>query len=227
MKKSADSDKSDSNFALAERCGILENYEANLCLGQTYLDNGDYQRAKSFYEDLANSQPDNPEPYVGLGTIDLQLEKLDNAEISFRIAARLDKNCSRAYCGLAMVAHKKDDYQKAFDLYLKCLDLDTDNLTALLGLFQASCQMGSFAKVIYYLQMYLDMHPEDTAVMLSLAALYVKDEKLIEAKKILMNIIMIEPENDEALKFLEEVEHDMDKINAVRSNPFSGLKACV
>ena len=91
-----------------------------------------------------------------------------------------------------MVAQKKNDYEKAFEMYLKSLELDTDNLTALLGLFQTSCQMGSFAKVIYYLEVYLDMHPDDCSVMFSLAALYVKENRFEQSRKTLLNILTLD-----------------------------------
>jgi tetratricopeptide (TPR) repeat protein len=90
---------------------------------------------------------------------------------------------------------------------LKCLELDTDNLTALLGLFQTSCQMGSFAKVIYYLEAYLNMHPGDTSVMFTLAALYMRDGRLEQSQRILIDVLTLDPANKDAANLLEEVEH--------------------
>ncbi|MHC4529751.1 MAG: tetratricopeptide repeat protein, partial [Planctomycetota bacterium] len=119
---------------------------------------------------------------------------------------RLNSGSPKAYSGLAMVAQQRADYKQAFDLYLKCLELDVDNLTALLGLFQTSCQMGSFAKVIHYLELYLNMHPGDTSVMFSLAALYMRDNRLEQSRKILQDILTLEPENKDAANLLEELE---------------------
>ena len=139
----------------------------------------------------------------------MQQQFLDDAQIAFKVARRLDPNSSKAYAGLAMVAQQKEDYQQAFEMYLKCLELDTDNLTALLGLFQASCQMGSFSKVTYYLETYLNMHPDDTAVMFSLAALYMKDDKFELSRKMLSEILLLNPDNEDAIDLLEEVDHSL------------------
>jgi predicted Zn-dependent protease len=90
--------------------------------------------------------------------------------------------------------------------------LDSDNLIALLGLFQTSCQMGSFAKVTHYLELYLSMHPGDTSVMFPLAALYMKDGRLEQSKKMLLDLLVLDSDNNDAANLLEEVEHSLAQI---------------
>lgn len=169
---------------------------------------GDYARAQIYYERAANMGPDEPEPYVGLGVAAIQDDRLEDAEIAFRVACRLDPDCAGAYAGLGMVAQEQGDYKRGFDMYLKCLERDTDNLVALLGLFQTSCRMGSFAEVIHYLQVYLTMHPGDTSVMFSLAALYMKDGKFGKSTEVLSELLRLDPNHEDAANLLEELEHN-------------------
>jgi tetratricopeptide (TPR) repeat protein len=185
------------------------SYADMLKAGDYYTSAGDYELAQKCYEKATSLNPDEAQPYVGLGVIDYQKEQLDNAEIAFRVACRLNGKCGQAYCGLAMIAQKKGDYEKAFEMYLKCLEVNTDNLTALLGLFQTSCQMGSFAKVIHYLELYLNTHPEDCSVMFALAALYVKESNFEQSKDILTKILKIDSKNEDAVNLLEEVERNL------------------
>ena len=187
----------------AQRCEVLQE------LGDCYTTVGDYAQAQKCYEEAASLGPDEPGPYIGLGVIALQKNLLDDAEIAFRVACRLRPDCARAYAGLATVCQQKKDYHQAFELYLRCLERDNDNLTAILGLFQTSCQMGSFAKVIHYLEVYLNMHPEDTSVMFTLAALYMKDNRLEQSQKILRDILALDGSHREAGNLLEEVEHSL------------------
>jgi tetratricopeptide (TPR) repeat protein len=187
----------------------IQRYEVFQELGNRYTSVGDYTEAQKCYERAASLGPDEPGPYVGLGVVALQKNLLDDAEIAFRVAYRLNPDCSRAYAGLAMVAQKRADYGKAFEMYLKCLELDTENLTALLGLFQSSCQMGSFAKVIHYLELYLNTHPQDSSVMFSLAALYVKEGRFEQSRKILLDILALDSQNKDAANLLEEVERSL------------------
>ena len=183
-----------------------EQYEALQELGDCYTSVGQYAEAQNCYEKTAILSPDEPGPYVGLGVVALQKNLLDDAEVAFRVASRLDDECSQAYAGLGMIAQKRGAFDTAFDMYLRCLDLDTDNLTALLGLFQSSCQMGTFAKVIYYLDVYLEMHPDDESVLFSLAAINMKESRFEQSKKLLQRILSLDADNRAAADLLEEVE---------------------
>jgi len=191
---------------------LTQHYDVLQELGDCHTHVGNYEQAKRCYEKAALLEPDEAGPYVGLGVVALQNNLLDDAEIAFRVACRLNARCARAYAGLAMVAQQSTDYKRAFEMYLKCLELDVDNLTALLGLFQTSCQMGSFERVIHYLQQYLKMHPGDTSVMFSLAALYMKDARLDRARTVLLDVLTLDPANKDAADLLEEVEHGLEQI---------------
>jgi cytochrome c-type biogenesis protein CcmH/NrfG len=185
----------------------MQHYETLRELGDCYTSVGEYRQAQRCYEQAATLGPDEPGPYVGLGVAALQTDRLEDAEIAFRVAYRLDPQCAKACAGLAMVAQQRQDLPRAFDLYMKSLELDPDNILSLLGLFQVSCAMGSFAKVIHYLEVYLAMHPGDTAVMFALATLYLKDRRLGPAKAMLERLLTLEPAHRDASNLLEEVEH--------------------
>ncbi|HUT30667.1 MAG TPA: hypothetical protein VMX13_12805 [Sedimentisphaerales bacterium] len=193
------------DHAATQRYDVLQE------LGDCYVHVGSYAQAQNCYEKAALLEPDEAGPYVGLGVVALQKNLLDDAEIAFRVACRLDVCCAKAYAGLAIVAQQRADYKHAFQMYLKCLELDVDNLPALLGLFQTSCQMGSFAKVTHYLESYLNMHPGDTSVMFSLAALYVKDGRFASSREVLLDVLALEPANKDAADLLEEVEHTLTR----------------
>jgi len=198
-----------------EQHDSTQHYEVLQELGDCYASVGDYSQAQQYYEKAAVLSPDEAGPYVGLGVVALQKNLLDDAEIAFRVACRLNANCAKAYAGWAMVAQQRADYKRAFEMYLKSLELDTDNLIALLGLFQASCQMGSFAKVIHYLEMYLNMHPGDTSVMFPLAALYMKDGRFEESENILLNLLSLDENHKDAANLLEEVKHSLAQVKQV------------
>ena len=190
-----------------------QHYEALQEMGDCYASVGNYKLAQKYYEKAAVLSPDAPDPYVGLGVVALQNNQLDDAEIAFRVACRLDAKCAKAYAGLGLTAQQRTDYKHAFEMYLKSLELDTENLIALLGLFQTSCQMGSFAQVTHYLEVYLNMHPGDTSVMFPLAALYMKDGRFEESKNVLLDVLTLDKNHKDAANLLEEVEHSLAQEN--------------
>lgn len=186
-----------------------QHYELLQELGDCYTSVGNYEQAQRYYERAAVLSPDVPDPYAGLGVLALQKGALEDAEVAFKVACRLDRRFARAYAGLALVAQQRGDHKQAFEMYLKCLELDTDNLIALLGLFQTSCQMGSFAQVTHYLEVYLDMHPGDVSVMFPLAALYMKDGRFEDSQKVLQDLLALDSHHKDAADLLEEVEHTL------------------
>jgi Flp pilus assembly protein TadD len=191
----------------AEGSSLAGGFHQVQQLGDCHATIGNYAQARRHYEKAAGLAPDEPRPYVGLGVVALLNNQIEDAEIAFRVACRLDPACSKAYAGLALIEQQRGHFKAAFDLYLRSLELDTDDFTALLGLFQTSCQMGSFAKVIHYLQVYLNGHPADTSVMFCLAALYMKDGRLEESRQVLTGLVAMDPDNKDATNLLEEVDH--------------------
>lgn len=191
------------------------DYKTLQNLADSFLAVDDLNQAQQYYEKAATLDADEPAPYVGLGIIALRNNRPDDAQLAFRVACRLDPRCSKSYEGLAMIAQKKGDCETAFQMYLKCLELDTNNLAALLGLFQTSSRMGSFAKIIHYLEVYLKMHPDDCSVMFSLATLYIKEDRLGTSKTMLLKILESEPDNKDAAHLLEEVEQNLARTIAL------------
>lgn len=192
-----------------EQNNAVQHYAVLMEYGDCLVNVGKLDEAQKHYEKAALLSPDAAGPYVGLGVVALQKNQLEDADIAFRVACRLGPKCAKAYSGLAMVAQQRKQFDEAFSLFLKALDIEQDNLTALLGLFQTSMQMGSFGKIIHYLEVYLESHPGDTAVMFALAALYMKDSRLPESRKILLDVLALTPANKDAADLLEEVEHEI------------------
>jgi tetratricopeptide (TPR) repeat protein len=184
---------------------VDQHYDVLKELADCHAALGDIHLAREYYRRAMALAPNEAAPHVGLGTIAIQTGRLEEAEASFRAALKTSPDCAEAYGGLAMAAQHRRDYDTAFEMYLRCLELDADNLVALLGLFQTSCQMGSFAKIIHYLELYLDKHPGDTSVLFCLATLYARQGRLTDARESLLALLSLEPDKNEAADLLEEV----------------------
>jgi tetratricopeptide (TPR) repeat protein len=175
--------------------------------GDAHAAAADYETAQGCYNQAARRAPAEAAPYVGLGHVFIHTGQLDRAERAFRIAIRLNSGCAEAYDGLAMLHQHRSQYPAAFETYLKCLELNPDNLVALLGLFQTSCRMGTFQRIIGYLERYLTGHPGDASVLLCLGSLYAREGRLRDACQALRQVLRAEPGKHEAAKLLAEVNN--------------------
>lgn len=191
---------------------LCQHFEVCSELAECQCAMGDYTKAERCYNEAAKLCPERPEPHVGLGMLYFNMDLVRDARRAFERALALDEKNSDALTGLAGTYVKEREYDDAFDIYIKALKIDPDNLLALLGLFRTSCLMGSFAKVIYYLEYYLKLHPGDPSVLFCLATLYVKEDRLSLAREMLDRILSADPANAEAKALLAQVissDHDV------------------
>ncbi len=193
---------------------LRQRYRQLKDLGDCYAAMADTAKARQCYQHAAELMPAVPDAHLALGQAALQDGDLDCARVAFEAARRHRPECSEAWMGLAQVCQRRRDHVAAFDLYLKCLDLNGDNLMALLGLFQASRQMGTFAKIISYLEIYLARHPKDSAVLFCLASLYAREGRLEAAKSAVLAVLRAEPSKFEALSLLNQIEQSLSAATA-------------
>jgi Flp pilus assembly protein TadD len=175
-------------------------------LGDCHAELEEFPQAEDCYLQAHRLSPDTPEGHLSLGMLAMRRGDLAAARGAFSLALACDGGCSEAYTALGWLDLQEDRCEAAFDLFLMALEADADNLLALLGLFEASCRRGSFEKITGYLQTYLEGHPGDTAVLLCLASLYAREDKLLLARRTLQDLLEIEPDKAEAREMLESVE---------------------
>ena len=181
------------------------HYSILMQLADCHAVSSDRELAERHYRAASALSPTRPEPYVGLGAMALQAGWLEDARQFFETAMELKPDCGEACSGLAIIHQQRQDHAAAFEMHLKCLELDTDNLVALLGLFQTSCAMGTFSKIIHYLEVYLMRNPGDTSVLFCLATLYARDGKLYEARRVTLEILALEPDKEGAAELLAKL----------------------
>ncbi len=197
-------------FLSSRRCPLCKagrtHYHVFTQLADCYAALDDFPQSERYYQTAVDLAPARADAYLGLGTLAMRREQFDRARKFFQIAGDFQPDCSEAFAGLAMIHQQQTEYTEAFEMYLKCLELDTDNLVALLGLFQTSCEMENFSQIIYYLEIYLAGHRDDTSVLFCLASLYAKEGRLSDARQAVMKVLTLEPNKPEAVELLTELE---------------------
>lgn len=163
--------------------------------------------ALRYYIKASALAPNRPEPYVGLGVISLHQNDLRSAQAAFETACRLDETCEGGFCGLGIVYQQQGNWQKALSMYSRCLELDGDDMTALLGLLEISHQTGDLEEIEYFLRHYLATYPHDIAIMLCLASVYLQEEQFDAARHVLTDVLILDADNTTAVDLIEELDH--------------------
>jgi len=188
---------------------VKSSYAKMLELGHCHLAVSELAQAKRCFSRAAVLSPARAEPLVGLAEAELQLGNHEEAyRLLFR-ALEIEPRSAGACAGLAAVYQQRQDYRHAFDMYLRALEIEPDNLLALLGLFQMSRRMGTFKQIIHYLEVYRKAHPDDSAVLFCLASLYVRENHLLRARELLLEVLDLEPGKPEANALLAQVHRSM------------------
>jgi tetratricopeptide (TPR) repeat protein len=175
-------------------------------LGDCCAAMADGARAERYYRAAAEIDPREACPHLALGLLALHDGRDDDALGHYRRARRLRPDCPEACSALAALYQKRADYPAAFEMYLRCLQIDGDDMVALLGLFQVSRQMGSFEKIIHYLEVYLRRQPGDSAVLFCLATLYAREGRLDDARQAALELLAVEPDKPQAVELLAELD---------------------
>ncbi len=196
---------------LDEHCHQRRTYEELKEMGDCHVAVENYSEAERCYRQAAVLAPNEAGPFVGLGVVAMQTDRHDEAMRVFQTASMISPDCSEAYSGMAMIHQERGKFPQAFEMYLHCLELDSNNLMALLGLFQTSCQMGTFSKIIHYLERYLDTHPSDHSVLFCLATLYAREGHLIQAKQAVLAVLAGDTNKLEARQLLEDIDAKLDR----------------
>lgn len=167
---------------------------------------GDLHQARRLYASALDCQPSRAEARVGLGVVEMAEGRTAQARHHFEAALALDAGCVEACAALALIHQEAREYEAAFDLYLRCLRLDGDHMLALLGLFQVSCQMGTFEMITRYLKLYLARHGDDVAVLFCLATLHARGGALKAAREAIARVLLLQPAHAEAAALARRID---------------------
>jgi len=186
---------------------IAGDYHSTVRTADYQLPSADYEQASKDYAEVCRLEPLNPRPFIGLGVLALRVNDFENAQTAFETACRLDPASPKALCGLAAAHHLQARPQMAAAMYRRCLELDEDNLTALLGLLEIANDTKQFDTLPPLLRQYISRHPDDVAVRLCLAAAYLNQNLPAPAHKVLLEILTINHQNAAASAIIEEFEN--------------------
>ena len=143
--------------------------------------------------------------------------KLDEAILLLRQLAVNDPNNADVFLELGMAYTKKQMYAEAVEYYRECLKRKPDYNTAVINLLQSLVAMKEFDMAITEARGFLELFPEDYALLNELASAYYYKGEYPQALEYLKKSITIEPENSQAFLTMGEVYLKMKNVAEAES----------
>lgn len=154
-----------------------KNEHINQLLGIISVQNKEYQKAIEYFGKVIKVNAFNALNYVNRGNAYLEINDLENAEINYIRALKLDPNYAEAYCYLAVLQAKKMLFDEAIDNLKKSININPKNFMAYYNLGNIYAQIKNYEQAQKEYFVAIQINPDYAQVYSSLANIYQKIAK--------------------------------------------------
>jgi Flp pilus assembly protein TadD len=134
---------------------FLDQYvAASKLIGQ-----GKIAEAERIYHELAQIEPNSPNPYVGLGSCCLNREDPSGAREWYQKALQKQSNCVNAFIGLGTSYSQEHNFTNALASYERARALDDNSPEAHYGLTTTYLELGNKAEARLHFTRYKKLFP--------------------------------------------------------------------
>ncbi len=201
----------DYSSAINTFASILEsqpkNPTANYYLGFAYHAQGDAQQASKFYSIAVKEKPALIQGWLNLANTYMLQEKLDDAEMAFRKAVKLNGNSTQALHGLGMALGAQDKDKEAAEYFLKAYKLDANSEDIRNNLFTALIKSENYSRVLELLEK-IHGFKKVPQLLRHYGVALVGIGNLEQAERALHDYLELEPENQEVIYNLARLYQD-------------------
>ncbi len=177
------------------------DYEINKELGECYLFMGDLDKAEEYYRKAVNHGGTQAAPYLGMATIAVQRNKLDEAMVLYNKAHSIEQS-DKTFTGIGLVHMELDEHELAYESFSSALGLNPENMIALNCLVREGYHLGRLADVVPALEISMKVSAEANAIQVSLAGILISLGRHDEAKAHLESVLGIDPANVNAQELI-------------------------
>ena len=203
----------DAINAYAEVDSTQPDYaEALARIGNCYMNLQNIVSAENYYQKSLGIDPQGYVASVGLGLLEVQLNKLDDALKRFTEITQNYPDRDKGFSGLGIVYSKKNKTSNAMDAFSQALKLNAENKPAMSSLLDLSYQVSQFKQVELAMKQYLEIHPDNLDILLGLAGIFYKSNRIEEAQNTLSLLLKISPHHSDANSMLSKIDATIEKV---------------
>ncbi|MBD3232600.1 MAG: tetratricopeptide repeat protein [candidate division Zixibacteria bacterium] len=180
-----------SNFTNIDKFNFSQAYYN---LGNIYLRNGEWQKAKEQYEQAMESNPRVSLARLNIGNIFFYTDQYDSAEYYYRQELKHHPGESRAYLNLSTINLLKGDYRNAMIAANDALAHRPNEAGAVSNLVQAMLFAGDTTSAVKTSRNFMYEIEEAPRLLLALGSIYLQRNQLDSAKMYYRRIMEISEE---------------------------------
>ena len=192
-------------------------------MGDCLANLGKVVEAEAAYLEALEARGDDVLAHIGIGVLKLLAQQYSEAAIAFGKALHGDPASSKALCGLGMARNGQGHKKASYNYFLKALDIDPENITALHELIRTAYDLGDFERAVTHTRNYLMYHPGDLDILFSLAGILYKTDAYDEACDVMERLMALSPEYQGGKELMERISlasKSPDKVAASSENSF-------
>jgi tetratricopeptide (TPR) repeat protein len=187
--------------------GVRDDVEAvhYLNLGLAYVRLDRYEDAVRELDAALEREPSFANAWFNKGLALLEMKRYDEAVDAFQRTLRIDPQYAPAWSHLGNVSFERGLLGVAEGYFRRALEIDPHLAVAQMNLGIIFRERGDTGGYVRQLQAALDSDPYCVDANLNLAEHYARAGQPDKAVPLLRNVLRVEPENREALRFLTEI----------------------
>jgi tetratricopeptide (TPR) repeat protein len=149
---------------------------------------------------------------VGLGVLELQLNKLNDSIKRFTVLSEKYPDSDKVFSGLGMAYKESRNIKKSIDSFNMALSINIENKSAMSNLLELSYNQNSFDLVEMAMKKYLKINPANTDILIGLAGILFKTNRIDDSRDILSKVLEINPIHEDAKDMFNQIESQTEGV---------------
>jgi tetratricopeptide (TPR) repeat protein/glycosyltransferase involved in cell wall biosynthesis len=181
-------------------------------IGNCYMQLQDITSAENYYQKSLNVETQGYVASVGLGLLEVQLNKTNEAIKRFLNITQKYPDSDKAFSGLGIAYSNNNNIPEAMNAFTQALKLNITNKIAMHSLLDLSYQRSEFHQIEISMKRYLESYPDNTDILFGLAGILYKAKRFEEAHNTLSLLLKINPKNNDANIMLKKIDVKREKV---------------
>ena len=188
---------------VAESNEFMRNY---LSYGSVFFQRGYYEQAGAAFERALRDDPESAEAMYGIGSVQLNQQKMPEAQRSFERATRMRASfpdtLANSWNNLGLIAAREGRTDEAIGYFAQALQLSPEHVVALENLGSAYRQRKDWDKARQSFERALAVSPDDAEANYGLGMVLAQTDDTEHARERLLRALQTRPAYPEALNNL-------------------------